>query len=181
VYIPLGGSRVKIRRHIFNLFVVWALTGLWHGANATFVVWGLMYFVMLVLEKYIIKPEKQNVIIRFFYQIITLLIVNCGWILFNAESFLRAAQYSKAMVGLYDNNIIDTYTIGVVREYGVYLVLGALFSIPIMPAVMNTVEKSKISKRIGEVLIPILCMCVFIWAVSFLILGVHNPFIYFNF
>ena len=98
VYFPLGGSRVESRsRHIRNLFVVWLLTGIWHGANWTFVAWGLFYFVLLVLEKYAGLGRGWPGWCRWLF---TFLMVNFAWVLFRADSLLAAAHYLQAMFGL---------------------------------------------------------------------------------
>lgn len=181
VYFPLGGSRVSVNRHIINLFIVWALTGLWHGANVTFVAWGLMYFVILVFEKYVLRPDEKKCYIRIVYQIITLFIVNAGWVLFNIESFSEATLYFKSMFGLFGNSLYNDQTIRLVREYGFFFVIGLVFSTPIIPTINSKFSNKPKCQMIIGVVEPILYVFVFLWAVSYLILGAHNPFIYFNF
>lgn len=182
VYIPLGGSRVRPWRHILNLLVVWLLTGIWHGANVSFLLWGIMYFVVLLFEKYILHPEqRKNAVIRIIWQVITLLIVNCGWILFNMESVVRTGMFYKALVGAYGNVWCNDVTLRLLREYGIYMAAGLIFSTPIVPALGQRLEKNSTGKLISSYVVPILYLLLFLWAVSFLILGAHNPFIYFNF
>ena len=182
VYIPLGGSRVSSVKNIRNMLVVWLLTGIWHGANFTFIFWGLGYFVLLVLEKYLLKPDKRKSgIIHVGWQFITLLCVNFGWVMFNSPSLKSGARYCLAMLGVYGNRaawspMLTRY----LREYGVYLGLGILFATPVMKVLREKAESSPAAGiwRIAE---PIVYGAIFLWAVSFLILGMHNPFIYFNF
>lgn len=182
VYFPLGGSRVKPLRHIINLLTVWVLTGLWHGADITFAAWGLMYFIMLVFEKYILKPEKKNSkIFGFMWRVITLLVVNFGWILFHMESFNGAVEYIKAMFGLYGNTLVCDTTLMVIREYGIFIAFGFIFSAPVVPQVYLKSQGNRVGKAVSIYIVPICYFMIFIWAVSFLILGAHNPFIYFNF
>jgi alginate O-acetyltransferase complex protein AlgI len=96
VYFPLGGSRVETKtRLVFNLFIVWFLTGVWHGANWTFFVWGLMYFVLISLEKLTGFYKK----IGFFGHIYTMLFVVFGWVIFRADSLTSAYAYLTAMFG----------------------------------------------------------------------------------
>ena len=85
VYIPLGGNRVSKSRHIFNLMVVWFLTGLWHGAAWNFVAWGLYYGIILIIEKYILSPvlDKLPSVVRHIYSIVLVVI---GWVLFFSPS-----------------------------------------------------------------------------------------------
>ena len=97
VYFPLGGSRVSSKaKHIRNLFVVWLLTGIWHGANWTFIAWGLFYFVLLVLEKYGHLGRGWPAVCRWLF---TFLMVNFAWVLFRADSLGEAAGFLAAMFG----------------------------------------------------------------------------------
>lgn len=182
VYIPLGGSRVSVPKHILNMFIVWILTGIWHGANYTFIAWGLGYFVILVIEKFIIKPEKRkNTLIRIIWQIITLLSVNFGWVLFNSSGIRAGIKYCLAMLGKYGiAYVIDERVVRYFREYGVFLILGILFATPIMRCIKDKIQESKVT-NVVEIAAPILYGIMFLWAVSYIILGAHNPFIYFNF
>lgn len=107
VYIPLGGSKVSILRHLLNMFIVWLLTGIWHGANYTFIVWGLGWFILLVIEKYIVKPDKRkNLLTRIIWQIFTLLSVNFGWVIFNSNSIRQGIHYCQAMMGRYAVSVV---------------------------------------------------------------------------
>lgn len=182
VYIPLGGSRVPFVRHIFNMLAVWLLTGIWHGANYTFIAWGLGYFVLLVIEKYLIKPDKRQFVgFRVLWQVVTLVCVNFGWVIFNSPTLKSGMRYCLAMVGYYGTKFaIDDTIIYNLREYGAFLVLGVLFSTPIAKVIGEKLDKSRFG-AIAGVIAPLGCGFIFLWAVSFLILGAHNPFIYFNF
>ena len=183
VYIPLGGSRVSVGRCILNLFCVWLLTGIWHGANYTFICWGLGYFALLVLEKYLIHPEKRGKVFRLVYRIFTLLCVNFLWVLFNSPSLNYAMNYLLSMTPWFRTpiGISDPQVLRVLREYGIFLLAGCLFSFPIMPALEKHLEKHTAGKRMLDYGQPVLYVLGFLWAVSYLILGAHNPFIYFNF
>ena len=185
VYIPLGGSRNGSGRQVFNLFVVWALTGLWHGANVTFVAWGLMYFVMLILEKMLVKPSTRGKALRVCWQILTLLIVNFGWILFNIESFDKALAFMGSMFGLYHNAISGPLVIGLLRDYWFFMFFGIVFSIPVIPKLLGWITDALADKKwaqlVQELLTTAILMTLFLWSVSYLVTGAHNPFIYFNF
>jgi D-alanyl-lipoteichoic acid acyltransferase DltB (MBOAT superfamily) len=182
VYIPLGGSRVSVPRHLLNMLVVWLLTGIWHGAAYTFIVWGLGYFLLLVIEKYIIKPEqRKSTIVRIIWQIITLLCINFGWVIFNASGIKSGIKYCLSMVGYYGQRFaIDGRVIEYAREYGIYIFFGILFSTPIMKWLKEKISTTK-AGICTDILSPICYGILFLWAVSFIILGAHNPFIYFNF
>ena len=183
VYIPLGGSRVSIPRNILNLLIVWLLTGIWHGANVTFLVWGLMYFVLLVIEKYLIRPDAgKSRLFSAFYRIVTLFFVNLGWVIFNSPNLKKGLNFIKGMFGLYGNSFVLTDGLRrSLREYGVFIVLGILFCTPVMKYPEEWLKKTEKRRLAGAVIIPAGCLFIFLWSVSFLILGSHNPFIYFNF
>ena len=183
VYIPLGGSRVKVPRHLFNLFVVWILTGIWHGANYTFIVWGMTYYIFLVLEKYIILPEKRTKAVQILWRVVTILLVVFNWVMFNAVGLGQGIHYQMAMLGIYSKNIqmFTPEVIRLFRDYLVYLVLGILAATPVVPAFTKLSEKNKSLKTALDIVMPFCMIFAFLWAVSFLIIGAHNPFIYFNF
>ncbi len=182
IYIPLGGSRVSLLKNIRNMLIVWLLTGIWHGANFTFIFWGLGYFVLLVFEKYLLKPdERKSRLLRIVWRIITLLCVNWGWIIFNSPSLKSGLRYCLSMLGFYVHQFSwDVSMQAYMREYGVYLFFGLLFSAPVTRVLETKIGSSK-AAVCQQVLLPLIYAGLFLWAVSFLILGAHNPFIYFNF
>lgn len=182
VYIPLGGVKVSVSRHLLNMFIVWTLTGLWHGAGDTFVAWGLGYFFLLAIEKYIVKPEeRKSKLLRIIWQIATLVCVNFGWILFNSADIKSGIKYCLAMVGFYGQRMmVDSAVIRHCREYGFFIICGILFATPVVRMIRLKIENLKISGFV-EILIPLGYGVLFMWATSFIILGSHNPFIYFNF
>lgn len=178
VYFPLGGSRVKPIRHIFNLFAVWFLTGLWHGANYTFIVWGLLYFVMQLLEKFIIKPQRLHGAVAAVWRIVTLLTVNFAWVLFNSADIASAGQYIAGMLGMRSLPLLDASLLGLLREQGAWLLLGVVFSTPVAALVG---ARCRCNRWMDKLVLPIAEMAVFLFAASFVVMGAHNPFIYFNF
>lgn len=183
VYIPLGGSRVAVPRHLLNMLVVWGLTGIWHGANLTFVVWGLWYFALLAIEKYIIKPERRKfVLCRIIWQAVTLVCVNFGWVMFNSADVVSGIRYCLAMLGFYGTvPSMDGAMYYYGREYGFFLVVGLLFATPIMKVLAQWADRNDRVRGLREFLSPVCYGVIFLWSVSFLILGAHNPFIYFDF
>lgn len=182
VYIPLGGSRGSAAQTVRNMFAVWILTGLWHGANFTFIFWGLGYFVLLVLEKYLFRPsERKSRVFRILWQIFTLLCVNFGWVIFNAPSLKAGLRFCLGMLGVYVHRFAWDVTLQPLwREYGFYVLAGIVFSMPVLKALRARLEKTKAAPILAAAE-PVGYGLIFLWAVSFLVLGVHNPFIYFNF
>lgn len=183
VYIPMGGSRVGKFRNVFNLFVVWLLTGIWHGANYTFVVWGLLQFVIQIIEKLLVHPERQRrAVIRWFWRIVTILAIVCGWVIFNSESLTAARAYLTGMFGEGTSAIFDSRAMRMCVEYGGYLLLGGILSTPIVKLC-----GAKLKQTFPRYEPALFWLCsagdffIFLWAVSFVLLGSYNPFIYFNF
>ncbi len=183
VYFPLGGSRVsKKSRLIFNLFAVWFLTGVWHGANWTFIIWGLMYFVLLVTEKLSGMEKKLSskkfIPIRYIY---TMFFVCIGWMIFRASDITAAGEYFKALFGIGVTALDDTfrYYIG---NYAVLIFASALFSVPTAPYLRKKVSAlSRVPRTVCGVLYVVAVAVMFVSAFSFIVKGSYNPFIYFNF
>lgn len=184
VYFPLGGSRVKTKsRLIFNLLVVWFLTGVWHGASWNFIFWGLMYFVLLTLEKISGYPGKfTRKWQKGLYRVFTLLCVVTGWVFFRAETMTAGVQFCASMLGLTGNVFADAIVIRTLQQYGWFFLAAALCSTPIFK-----ILKQKISSLVPHAAsllewlsVPV-CLFFLLWSVSYIMMGSHNPFIYFNF
>lgn len=173
VYFPLGGSRVSKPKLVRNLFIVWALTGIWHGANWTFLVWGLMFFVVLTIEKLSGFTKK----IGAFGHIYTMLIVIIGWVIFRSDSLLLAGNYLKNMIGI-GTSLVDDDTMFYLSNYIFYLITGVIFSFPIVPAIRKKIKKEN---QLFNILYGIVLIVLFVVAITFIVKGSYNPFIYFNF
>jgi len=170
IYIPLGGSRVKKSRLFLNLFIVWMLTGFWHGANWTFIAWGFGYFVFLALEKFVLPVQKFP---KFLAHIYAMFIVVFLWVVFRANSLGEAGDYYSAMLGLRQSSFVSSDFWFYLGSLKLYLVLGVLFSFPVFPWL-----KSKFKfNLIGEIAYIFLFLLCFVNVVK----GGYNPFIYFNF
>lgn len=179
IYIPLGGSRKSFVRNLFNLFVVWLLTGIWHGAGYNFIAWGLIYFVMLIIERYIIKPKELRKASSILWRITTLLIVNFNWVLFSHPSIKTGISYCLGMLGIYYKNPITAPSdIRLLREYGLYILLGIIFSMPIAQKIKKSTSNNETIKNFTVICMPVIYLIIFIWALSFAILGYHSPFMY---
>lgn len=178
VYFPLGGSRVKNRyRLIFNLFVVWLLTGLWHGANWTFVFWGLLQFIVLVFEKMSgINKLKGGLLLQSFKHIYTMIFVMLGWVFFKSDSIASALQYVKSMFGV-DAVQLEYTTISLLRNHSISLILGLLFCFPVTYCFTDRIQSATM-KTVARGIFSLLC---FVISVIFIAKGSYNPFIYFNF
>jgi len=172
VYIPLGGNRVKKSRWALNLFLVWLLTGIWHGANWTFMLWGLLYFVFLFLEKQTGFTEKLGPVSHVY----TMLIVMLAWVFFRSPNIAFGARYIGYMFGWGANGFADSTFALYIR--GAYVVL-LLSLVGATPLVSKTLEGLK---RKGMAWAePFWLLLVFVLSVLEVVLASYNPFIYFNF
>ena len=182
VYFPLGGSRVANQDYMVrNMLVVWLLTGIWHGANWTFLFWGLAYFIFQLAERFFEYPEKmQGRFLKHFY---TLMVVNALWVVFRADDLYQAGRFFMNMLGLNNNGFYSDMAVMLFRENWVFFLAGVLFAMPYARD-MNRIlyDHPKIFlHRVCTVLYPVGLMGLFIVCVSYLASGTYNPFIYFNF
>lgn len=182
VYFPLGGSRVKSRWKLLrNLFAVWLLTGIWHGAAWSFVAWGLMYFILILFEKLTGYPGKlKNDGLRLLYRLFTLLTVSCGWVIFRAEGLKNGLKYLGCMFGLMGNAVFDVAGVYLWSVSLVLLWISVLLCIPVFPW-LRRVLGGKTFAGWKAVVSPLLYMILFVAAASFTVTSSYNPFIYFNF
>ena len=181
VYIPLGGSRVGKVKLFRNIFVVWLLTGIWHGANWTFIVWGVYFGVILIIEKFtgLDKWLAKSKVVGHFY---TLFLVLISWVFFRANSLGDAVSYLKYMFGMQDAALTTPLTHLYFSENIMILIIGILAALPFSKWAkrwyhMESVTIQKVMKLLGMVALVIL----FFTSVSYLVKGTYNPFIYFNF
>ncbi len=177
VYIPLGGSRVRKTRLLFNLFVVWLLTGLWHGANYTFIVWGLLFFFLITVEKIMGIDKVGKGPVRLIKWQATMFFVIVGWVVFRSESITSAFRYISCMFGCADNMTIDGAFRGFFKQNLVLLVIGMISATPLLRCVKKQLQNS----IAGEILCAAVLVLLFILSVASLASSTYNPFIYFNF
>lgn len=183
VYIPLGGNRKGKLRTYINLFVVWFLTGLWHGASWNFVLWGLYFFVFITLEKmFLSKALSKDRIVSHIYLV---LVVYFGWILFKFEDTASIFAVLKGMFGLNGNSVTDFETNTLVMSNIFIILFCMLISTPIVKKIGTLVRYTYMDKKavsviysVGRILIPLLLLAV---SVISLVGDSYNPFLYFQF
>lgn len=175
VYIPLGGSRVAAKRRLyFNIFMVWLLTGIWHGAKWTYIVWGMMYFVLLCVER-ILNLSGQKSWLGWIY---TVFFFIAGNVVFRSENVTGALKYLLAMFNIHTTGLLDEKAVYYFAEYKMFLLIGMAAALPI--AVWLRAQAGRRGAWI-ENLRPVWCAAVFLVALSFIVKGGYNPFIYFDF
>ncbi len=176
VYIPLGGSRVKKARMFFNLFIVWMLTGLWHGASYNFVLWGLYYAVLLIIEKtFLLKLLKKcPAIVEHIY---TMLMVIFGWVLFASENLAYALSYFKTMFGFSQAGLCDSRFFYSLSSYVLVLVLAIAGCLPYPKRLFESAKKN----RRFKIAVPYILALGFVICTAYLVDSTFNPFLYFRF
>ena len=179
VYIPLGGNRRGRGRQIFNLLAVWFLTGLWHGASWNFVLWGLYYFVLLMLEKTLLLKLLDK-LPRFVGHVYTLITVVFGWLLFVSTDFAAGVEYLGTMFGF--GRATAFIDVGGAFDWISSLILLAILVIASTPYPRKWLYKlwEKYDAPVRAVT-AILCLLVFFIAVAYLVNSSYNPFLYYRF
>ncbi len=174
VYIPLGGNRCGFARQMFNISVVWLLTGFWHGASWNFVLWGVFYGVVLIIEKLFLlkKMEKLPAWLR---QVYTLLIVMIAWVLFAFTDLSQAVNYLLMMFGK-ASSFVNGTTLFFLRNNFVLLVICAFASTPIAKSKYNILRTDK-----AEYIYPLLILTGLVLCTAFIVDASYNPFLYFRF
>ncbi len=176
VYIPLGGSRVGKWKLLRNLLLVWAATGLWHGAAWNFVLWGLFYAVLLIAEKFALLPKLQKH--PALGRVYTLLFVLLGFVLFDAPSLSAAASRIAGLFGGAGAGVESLYYL---RSYAVVLLLAVLGATPLPKRLLARLRKNRVCGAILDVLEPIVLVALLALCTAYLIDGSFNPFLYFRF
>lgn len=168
VYIPLGGNRVGRARHIFNIFVVWFLTGFWHGADYNFILWGMYFFVVLILEKYFFLKILEKAP-KFISRIYTLIIIMFSWVLFTSTDLKDIGTF---FTSLGSKPFFSGEVTSFLLQYGILFIIGILFSTP---------KPKKIFEKQKEAVQIVMLTIVFILSIAALVAGNYNPFLYFRF
>ena len=175
VYIPLGGNRVDKPRLLFNLLIVWAATGIWHGASWNFLLWGLYYGFLLVLEKFFLGRYLERCP-RWLQHCYTLFFIAIGWALFAVEDFSHLGPYLSAMLGFAPGGLTSGAVLYYLRSYLPMLLTAAAASTPLA---------KKLWDRLGEkprlALLPILLLAGLLLCTAYLVDATYNPFLYFRF
>ena len=169
VYIPLGGNRRGLKRQIFNMFVVWTLTGIWHGADWNFIFWGIYYFILLAIEKIFLLKKLQTG--RIWPHIYTLFLVAVGWALFvgNEDGVGLALLMQKLFIP--SGGVSCLYFL---RNYGVLLVVAIICCTPVPLRIYDWLKKHTVLKIV--VVFALLLMCI-----AYIVASTNSPFLYFRF
>jgi len=174
VYIPLGGNRGSKPRWFLNIFVVWMLTGFWHGAAWNFILWGLLFAVLLLIEKLLPAIGKLPAVVKHIY---VLLLIMLSFVLFNADSLAQAGSDFAGLFGLAGLPAVTTETLYYLRSYGLLFAVGFVGATPIVKQTALRLEKTKV----GAVLEVLLLVVILLVCTAYLVDGSFSPFLYFRF
>ena len=195
LYYPLSlGPAIKLRKAaakkmsrkaagvvstVFILFVVWMATGIWHGANWTFVVWGFIQFVFIIWEQYRkpLKNKKLGAVLGF---ISTFFIVLCTKVIFNADSMGHAMRYYASMLHLNGNKLVDSYGLYWIVQYKLFLLIGLVLAFPVIESIGKAIKGER-GKNIWSIAQAVILSLLLVIDVCYAVGGGYNPFIYFNF
>ena len=181
VYIPLGGSKTTRLKNVRNILVVWSLTGLWHGANWNFILWGLYFGIILIIEKFLLKNilSKMPNLFKHIYAILLILI---GWALFSLSDIVYSKDYFFSLMGI-NTVFVNKKFVYYLINYGFVLIVGIILSIPIYPYLNK--KLNSINNRVLEfilfIFIVIIFIILFVITISYLVSSTYNPFLYFRF
>ena len=175
VYIPLGGNRKGLPRQMLNLLIVWALTGIWHGASWTFLAWGLYYALFLLIEKLFLLKwlKKLPAAVGHIY---TLLVAISGWVIFQQTSVRQTAVFFKAMYGLGQAGLCDARDIYYLVGFGAILLIACAACLPLGRDLFR-----KLPQKFRAVAAPVLILLVLVISTAYLVDSTYNPFLYFRF
>ena len=179
VYIPLGGNRVSKSKWLRNIFIVWMLTGLWHGASWNFVLWGLGFAALLVAEKLLYKErlEKTHVL----KHVYVLLFVTLSFVLFNASSVKEAASQIGAMFGADGLPLVSAESLYYAKSYAVTFLIAVIGATPLCKNVVSKLAETARGAQVLAILQPVWLVLLLAACTAFLVDGSFNPFLYFRF
>ena len=183
VYIPLGGNKVTKFKHLRNIFIVWFLTGLWHGASWTFIAWGLYFGILLTFEKYVYGSLIKK-LWRPFQHFYAMFFVIIGWVLFRAPNFTYAFNFISNMFGIGAKTLISDQAMFYLTEYKFEILSAIIFSMPVSFLWLkfkNFTNNNIFENIVLNIIKPITIICLFTITIIYLANSTFNPFIYFKF
>ena len=180
VYIPLGGNRRGLGRTVFNTLVVWTLTGFWHGANWTFLVWGFYYGALLTID--LLGGKKVIAVLpRAVNWILTMALVIISWVIFYYGSLGQAFEHIGAMFGIGSCGLIDAASLTIIKTYSIFPLIAFIASLPVAQWVQGAMQRFGLRERgMERAKVAWLSVCL-VLSVLFLVGQTYNPFIYFQF
>ena len=187
VYIPLGGNRVKAGRWVFNTLVVWFLTGFWHGANWTFIIWGLYFAMFLMIEKFFLKKLLDK-IPAVFSHIYVLFVVVISFVIFNADTagtgeaaLTVAIKDIGGMFGAGDIPLVSKEALYYLSDYAVMFVIAIIGTTPLFKTLVEKCKQYKVANTLISVCEPVFVAAILVVVSAVFVNGSFSPFLYFQF
>ena len=179
VYIPLGGNRVSFVKWLRNIFVVWFLTGLWHGASWNYILWGLYFALLLLIEKKVLKKRlEKHIVLSHVY---TLFFVIISFVIFKNESIVELKKNLIGMFNFANYKLFDSTVLYYLKSYAILILVSVLASTPLLKNIAKNLSKRKVLKNFSIILEPVLIIILLVISTSSLISSTYNPFLYFRF
>jgi len=178
VYIPLGGNRVSIPKNIRNLLIVWTLTGIWHGASWNFMIWGVYFGILLIIEKFILNKYLQK-LPNFISWLYTIILVIIGWVFFSFENISTAFTFLGNLFGIGAASFIDRNALYLLNSYGIMLIILAVCSTPLFSKLLGFIKEKNV--KLYDILVIILCVLGLVLSLAYIVDAAYNPFLYFRF
>ena len=179
VYIPLGGNRVSRLRWFFNILVIWFLTGMWHGAAWNFIIWGIYFAVVLIIEKlFLLKFLNKTKVIGRVY---TLIVVVISFVIFNASDMKEAFSYIGGMFGAGEVPLVSKELVYYLKNFAVVIILGIIGATPVVKKAVEKIAENKCASRVLVVVEPLVLVVLMVSMTAYLVDGSFNPFLYFRF
>ncbi|NLZ92722.1 MAG: MBOAT family protein [Firmicutes bacterium] len=180
LYIPLGGNRVSTARWLFNILLVWLVTGFWHGADWNFIIWGLFFGLLLILEKYFYHYLFAK-LPPFFSHLYVLFCVIIGFVIFDAGGIYDGVSSVMGMLGLLEMPLFNQEALYYLQSYAVVLLLAIIGSTPLFNVLVRKVKSKKHGELIVNLVEPVFLLVLLLMVTAYLVDGSFNPFLYFRF
>lgn len=180
IYIPLGGNREGLKKQIRNILIVWGLTGIWHGASWNFVIWGLLFGIILIMEKVFLGKYLEK-FPSFFKRIYVLFIVMISFVIFNAESMKEAWKNIIGLFGANGENLTNSYTLYYLKSYGIVLIIALIGATPVLKNIILKLKKNENINKVINILEPVYMIIMLLIVTAYLVDNSYNPFLYFRF
>lgn len=182
VYIPLGGNRKGIGRQLLNILIVWALTGIWHGAGWNFLCWGMWFAVFLIMEKLFLR-KILTYLPKILGRLYMFAVVLVGWVFFELPAMEQVGQYLMAMFGLNGAGVLDNYGLYLLKGNAVLLIIAVIASTPIIAELAKRMRNSNrgpiiaVYRLLEKMILPVLLLL----SIAYMVEASYNPFLYFRF
>lgn len=180
IYIPLGGNREGLKKQIRNILIVWTLTGIWHGASWNFVIWGLLFGIILIIEKMFLGKHLEKWP-NFLKRIYVLFIVMISFVIFNATNMVEAWKNISGLFGANGESLINAYTIYYLKSYLIVVIIAVIGATPILKNMILRLKKNEKINKALNVLEPLSIVVILLVVTAYLVDNSYNPFLYFRF